>query len=279
MKRVLVPVDFSEASMNALNFGVELANLLKADLRVMHVITGKNYAPSFATHNTEMRIDGLVDTWMLKIKEDYQPLYKVHNGVFDFKIREGNVTREITNQAKYDDTSLIVLGSHGISGFEDRWIGSNAYRVVSNATCPVMLVRKDVEWKPFKRIVLPLEIKKESRLKVPVVTGVAKLFGAKLYLVGLKETNLKSMINSIRSVIRQVDRFIKSNTQLETEIFILSGGNLPRKLIEYGESVQADLVTIQIHHETNLFNDLVKPFANDLINIATIPVLVVPTKY
>ncbi len=276
MKRVLVPVDFSEASIKAFSFGIELANLLKADLRFMHVVTGKHYAPVFED-SSDMKLSGQAYDWMEKLKQENERKYKVPGGKFDYKIREGNVTKEITNQAKYDDSSIIVLGSHGISGFEDKWIGSNAYRLVISAPCPVLLIRKSFEQKAFKKIVMPVDIKKSSRLKVPVIAGVAKLFQAKVYVVGLKETNFSSILNSIRVIIHQVEHYLKDFVGVETESAILTGKNLPRKLLEYSASIDADLIAIQINHDSNPFSDLIKPFANEIINYADRPVLVVPT--
>lgn len=279
MKRVLVPIDFSEASIAALDYGIEISNLLKSDLRIMHVHTGKNYSPKFDINNSaELRIDGQVEHWMDKLKEECAMRYKVSGGKCDYKIREGNITKEISNQAKYDDTSLIVLGAHGISGFEDKWIGSNAYRLVSNAPCPVLLVRKGMKWKNINRIVMPIDIKKQSRLKVPVVAGVAKLFNAKIYIVGLRDTHFSSILVSINAAIKQVQHYIEDKAKLKTESEIITGGNLPTKLMEYSDSVDADLVAVQVHHDSNPFSDLFRPFANDVINNATKPVLVVPTR-
>lgn len=277
MKRVLVPIDFSEASMNALEYGLHIANMLSADLRVMHIITGKNYAPSFESGSADMLIRGRVDEWMEKVRADVMPRYSVFEGTFDIKIREGHVTREITNQAKYDDTSLIVLGSHGISGFEDKWIGSNAYRLVSNASCPVLLVRKNMPWSPFKNIVMPIDIKKESRLKVPVVAGVAKLFGAKVHVVGLKQSSFMFVNQRVRSAIRQVQDYLEIKAGIATEYAILQGSNPAQKLLDFAATANADLVAVQIHHENNPFSDLIRPFVNDVINYADRPVLVVPT--
>lgn len=279
MKRVLVPVDFSEASLKALEFGVEMANRLKANLRIIHVVTGKHYAPFFdPEHNAELRIDGVAENWMEKLMSDFTPKYAVQGGVLDYKVREGNVTREISNQAKYDDSSLIVVGSHGISGFEDKWIGSNAYRLVSNAPCPVMLVRKDMVWKEFNTIVMPVTIKKDSRLKVPIVAGVAKLFGAKIYIVGLKQSSLKYLLISIKSAIRQVQNYIENNAGLETESTILSGKDKPRLLLDYAKSVNADLIAINVNNDANPLSEIFRPFANDVINYSELPLLVIPTR-
>lgn len=278
MKRVLVPIDFSEASLKALEFGVEMANRLNANLRILHVVNGKNYAPFFdQANNAELLVDGQADTWMKKLMSDFTPRYVVANGQFDFKIREGNVTREICNQAKYDDTSLIVVGSHGISGFEDKWIGSNAYRLVSNSPCPVMLVRKNMVWKEFKSIVMSITIKKETRTKIPVVAGVAKLFGAKVYIAGFKQSSLKYLLVSIRAAIRQAQTYMEEKAGLETESTIISGSNMPQLLLDYAKSVNGDLIAINVHSDSNPLGEIFRPFANDVINYSELPLLVVPS--
>jgi nucleotide-binding universal stress UspA family protein len=278
MKRVLVPIDFSEASMSALEFGLQLANLLKANLRVMHVNTGKHYAPLFEQDNVELRIMDQADGWLEKIREDIAPRYKVLNGNFDVKLREGNVTKEIANQAKYDDSSLIVVGAHGISGFEDKWVGSNAYRLVSNAPCPVLLVRKGMKWADLKHIVMPIDLKKESRYKVPAVAGIATLFGAKITVAGLKHSNQLFILNRTKAAMRQVEKYITETTGLPVDDVVLSGKNLPQLLLDHAKNVQADLIAVGVHHDSNLFADLIRPFVNDVINYAECPVLVVPSQ-
>lgn len=278
MKRVLVPIDFSEASMSALEFGLELANLMSANLRVMHVDTGKHYAPLFEQDNVELRIMGQADEWLERIRAEIAPRYKVVNGNLDVKLRQGNVTREITNQAKYDDSSIIVLGSHGISGFEDKWVGSNAYRLVSNAPCPVLLVRKGMQWSSLKSIVMTIDLKHESRLKVPAVVGLGTLFNSKITIVGLKHSSQLFFTNRIKSVIRQVQRFIEESTTMKSDYAILSGNGLPQKLLDYANSINANLIAVGVHHDSNPFSELIRPFVNDVINYAECPVIVIPTQ-
>ena len=65
-------------------------------------------------------------------------------GEFNYKIRKGKVHVEIANQAKYSDAMLVIAGTHGVTGFEEFWIGSNAYRIVTYAPCPVITVRTNL---------------------------------------------------------------------------------------------------------------------------------------
>ncbi len=279
MKRVLIPVDFSIASVNALIYGIEMANHLKANVRVMHVNTGAHYAPSFAKERVEMQLIGQAQVWMEELMKEYSASYKVEGGNFDYKIREGNVVNEITNQAKYDDSSLIVVGSHGASGFESRIIGSNAYRLVSNSPCPVIVINKNMEWTGgIKSIVVPIDYSKSSRRKIPIVTGIAKLFNAKVYLVGLKESNILYILNKIGLFNKQVEGFIRKNAGVEVETTIISGKNLVEQLVDFSVQVDADLVTMHINHSPNPFIKLFKPFSNELINSSVKPVLAIPTK-
>lgn len=279
MKRVLIPIDFSKDSINALEYGIEIANYLSANVRIMHVKTGIDYVPAFAKDQAACRLNDQVEGWMDEIKNDHLSNYKVAGGKLDYKLREGNVVHEISNQAKYDDTSLIVVGSHGVSGFQDKWIGSNAFRLAAHSPCPLIVVGKGMKWdRGIRRIVVPIDYTKASRQKIPVLAGVAKHFHARVDLVGLKQSNLQFLIKRIGLFNRQVEKFLRDKAGVEVSSTIFSGKNLVQQMIDYSERVDADLVTIHIHHTLNPFSNLFRPFANELINRSTKPVFVIPTK-
>ncbi|TLX77463.1 universal stress protein [Labilibacter sediminis] len=277
MKRILVPIDFSENSLNALGYGVQIANKLNADLRVVHV-KNKKKQYRYVQKDVEAMLHDDVEDWMKEISENFKSKYYVPNGVFDYKIREGNVFKEISNQAKYDDSALIVIGTHGASGFEDKWIGSNAYRLVCSAPVSVLTVRPERKWRGIGKIVLPISVDKSSRQKVPTVVGVANLFNAKIVVLGVKEKGFGLKESRVRAFVKQTVRFIENNTDLEVESKIISGGSKAKLVMKFIEEEDADLVATKIHHSSNPFEGLVKPFANELINESSCPVLAVPTK-
>jgi len=278
MKRILIPVDFSKDSVNAVKYGISMANKLEADVRLIHVKTGDNYAPEFAGNEMMFRINDQLEIWMKELLDAVKSTYYVNRGKIDWKIRKGNVVNEITNQAKYDDTSLIVVASHGISGFQDKLIGSNAYRLVANSPCPVIVVRHGVEYEAdISRIVVPVDFEKECSKKVPVVAGLANVYKAKINLVGLRDSSFSHVLVRIKTQMNLIERFISNHADLEIEKSVLSGRNLSRQLREYAEEIDADLIAIRIHHSTNPFSNIFRPFANDMVNYSSIPVLVIPT--
>ncbi len=279
MKRILIPVDFSKDSVNAVKYGINMANKLLSDVRLIHVKTGDNYAPEFARNEVMLRINNQLEEWMTELLDSVKSGYYVNKGKIDWRIRKGNVVHEISNQAKYDDTSLIVVASHGASGFQDEFIGSNAYRLVANAPCPVIVVRYGVRYDAeISKIVVPVDFEKECSKKVPVVAGLASVYKAKIDLVGLRDSSFSHVLIRIKSQMNLIERFIKGHADLEVGKKVLSGRNLSRQLREYAKEIDADLIAIRIHHSTNPFANIFRPFANDMVNHSSIPVLVIPTK-
>ncbi|MCW3787999.1 universal stress protein [Plebeiibacterium sediminum] len=277
MTKILVPIDFSENSLNALEFGIQIANKLNAELKILHVKT-KKIAYRYSKTESELILSDNVAEWLHEIVEKNKEKYTVPGGRFDYKVREGNIIKEVTNQAKYDDTTLIVIGTHGASGFEDKWIGSNAYRLVHSATVPVLTIRPERKWRSINNIVLPISINRSSRQKVPAVVGLAKLFNAKIYVVGIKEPGYSLLRSRVSGFVKQTVRFINKNTELRVESIVLSGKSKAELLLEYIDKVDADVIATNILQTANPFENLIKPFANQLINESRCPVLAVPTK-
>ena len=131
MKQIIVAIDFSKTSINALAFGIHLANKAKADVQMVWVDN---------TTSDEVVFEGAHEDRNEKVAmlKELQDKYakNLKNGKLDYKTRKGKVYIEIAQQAKSVNADLIIAGTHGISGFEEFWIGSNAYRIVTNAPCP-----------------------------------------------------------------------------------------------------------------------------------------------
>ncbi|MFO8002223.1 MAG: universal stress protein [Marinilabilia sp.] len=278
MKRVLVPVDFSENSVFAIKVGIELANQMKASLRLIHVQTGQKYAPEFLGDNPEVRIFGKAKTWIEHLIDKNSGEYKVFRGEFDYKLREGNVVREITNQARYDDVSLIVVGTHGISGVQDRWLGSNAYRLVSHAPCPVLTVRKEMKWEPPHKILLPLDHNSMTRKIVPAVTGFARLMQAEVDIVALQKKSKWFIPGRSEIYARQAERYIRNNAQLKTQYISFNWGGHAKKILSLAHELSVTVLAIHLNRSINPFEGFFRPFANELLNDSDIPVLVVPIR-
>ncbi|MDR2927722.1 MAG: universal stress protein [Cytophagaceae bacterium] len=278
MKRILVPVDFSEDSVHAIDIAVDIANQLQANLRLMHVRTNRRYYPEFAQNNPDLLLADLDTKYLESLLARASKKYSVPNREIDFKIREGNVVKEITNQAYYEDSTLIVVGTHGVSGFEDRWVGSNAYRLVAHAPCPVLTVRKEMVLPEEKKILLPIDHSRITRRIVPMAAGFAQIMGAKIILAGINDHARWHLPGKMNIIIRQVERFLRKESTVAFESIILEGEKDTSSLLEYAHETNTTFIAIPVRKSANPFESFFNPQANELLNISDIPVLVVPEK-
>jgi hypothetical protein len=115
------------------------------------------------------------------------------NFTISYTIKEGQIFKEVADLAdKYDD-ALTVLSTHGASGFEELFIGGNAYKITSHSRNPVITVRRSKISSNIDNIVLPLDITFQTREKVPYTVELAKYLIQKFTCLLIRLSNLKSI--------------------------------------------------------------------------------------
>ena len=159
MKQIIVAIDFSKTSMNALAYGIHIGNKAKADVQMVWVDNTTSEEVVFEGFAHEERNEKVA--LLKELQEKYSKSLK--GGKLDFKTRKGKVYIEIAQQAKSTNADLIIAGTHGVSGFEEFWIGSNAYRIVTNAPCPLITLRHDFKVGDIHKIVIPIDSSQETR--------------------------------------------------------------------------------------------------------------------
>ncbi|WP_372752024.1 universal stress protein [Labilibaculum sp.] len=277
MKRILVPVDFSGDSLKALSFGIFLANKLGCHLRMIHVQKSEKFQIPFHFEELKNEIIHTVQEYFEKLIELHSSDYYVKNGVFDFKIRTGSVYREIVNQAKYGDAYMIVMGAYGASGFEEFFIGSNAFKVVNNASCPVITVQNELSQKQLKTIVMPIDASAETRKKIPFVAEIANKCNAKVHILGVHESADANVIGKIEHYMKQAeDFFIEGNISCVKSL--RKGENNTLSSLEYAREVEANLIAVMTQQAESPISMFFGSYAQQMVNSSEIPILCVPNK-
>jgi nucleotide-binding universal stress UspA family protein len=135
IRRVLCPIDFSEFSRHALHHAIAVARWYNSSLTVLHVVANLPTMDVPGVPLTAIERDGVMAE-MRYFAGEIPPQISA-----SFIVRESSdVRREILAEARSLMTDLIVIGSHGRSGFERLLLGSVTERVVRKSACPVMVV-------------------------------------------------------------------------------------------------------------------------------------------
>ena len=184
------------------------ANALGCDIRMIHVKRrNADYDPAINYSDYD---EVLKSTVVSKFKQIIAHFNGKLKGQIDYCVRDGRVFTEVCNQAKYGDALMIISGTNGVSGFRERWEGSNAFRIVSHAICPVITVKYSFVPQNLRRIVVPIDNSERTRLKVPFVANIAKSFNAEMILVDIRHDSKiateQKMAGAMKAVTVYLDR-------------------------------------------------------------------------
>jgi len=140
--KILVPTDFSESAKYALPFAIDLAEKYGAEIHILHVVEPIAVPVDFAwgTYSypdIEKQLSGYVEKTLEDIIREQIPASLTVTS----SIVHGKSWREIITLARKGEMDLIVMATHGLSGFSHALYGSTAEKVVRKAPCPVLTVR------------------------------------------------------------------------------------------------------------------------------------------
>lgn len=271
MKNMIVPIDFSELSLKGLELAVLMTKETKAKIELVHVLKNTENMP-FGQERMKMEQINQAFESLLKRTNKQHP--NVETG---YTIKEGKVQDKITEVASSKENAVIVTSTHGASGWEELFTGSNAYKIVAAAERPVFTVRGENIPDRIQKIVLPLDTTFETREKTPFTAQVAGMFNAEVHVVGVSKTEIDEVKEKLEDYKTQAVNYL-SDHNIKTITDDLTGDNLTDITIEYAKKVNADLISIMTEQEKDIKNILLGSYAHQMINKSPVPVLLYPTK-
>ena len=241
MKSVIVGTDFSKGSYVALEIAVDIANQLKTGIKLLWVKQEKKLLSSDQMELTAH----LAEEKLAQLCEKHQPSMK--HGTIGWSILSGKVADCIAEEARSEDAPMIVIGTNGASGFEKYWMGSTAVRIVQEAPCPTLTIREGYNFhKKLDRIVVPIRVNANSRQKVGPAAQMARIFGSKVYILGLLETAEDAM--TLRTYLKQVEEYF-AKEGIEYNSCGRKYENYSKTVLDYAANIDADLVVINTEQD------------------------------
>jgi len=269
MKTILVAIDFSKNAEHALEYALVYAEKLEAAIYLIWVDNTISEESVLDTIKGDIRLEK--KEYLKKLNSKYKN--RILGGKFEIILRKGRVYQEVAKVAKQIEADMIFAGTHGVSGYEQHWIGSNTYRIVTQAPCPVFTIRSGYEFgTSVKKILLPLDSSLETKEKLPFVANLALKYNTKVYLLKVYNTPL--------SIIRKkIDEFgndaVKCLDGKKVDYIIdsIEAKNVAASIIEYSNKNEIDLIAIMTDQGTTTANKFLGSYSKQLINNSIIPVV------
>jgi len=259
-KKILVPHDFTKVGDVAVDHALLMGKTIGADVVVIHIIENKKQI-------AEAR---------LKLEALKERIRVEKNASIETVCRIGNIFEDIDKAATEMEASLIIMGTHGLRGMQFL-TGGRALKIVTESSVPFIIVQeRTIRAHGYHRLVVPLDLHKETKQKLSLVADVARYFGSKVYLVSPGETDefLKNQLD--RNIMFAKDYLEGKNIPYEVEITETKSDGFVKSLLKYSAAVEADLICIMNFYDNSIMSIFNQSYEQQVItNEAQIPVLCV----
>lgn len=265
MEKILVPCDFSKHADDAFRFALDMATECQATVYLLHVIElpimydSVLMPPLYFEENMIKILAENAEKEFVKITKKYK---KEHVKVVT-KVEFGVITKSIIDFVGDQGINLIVMGSQGVSGLKEHFIGSNAERIVRNSKVPVLVIKNYFKG-PIKNIVFPNTLETENQEDLILkVKALQNIFKAKLHIVWINTpTNFTSDSTSYERLNAFAKRFILTNftTSIYNDYFEEDG------ILKFTKSIDGDLIAMGTHGRKGISHLFSGSLTEDVVN-------------
>jgi nucleotide-binding universal stress UspA family protein len=293
--RILCPIDLSPASLRALEHALALARWYRATLVAFHVFSPQplpmatefgGYVPAPPPRDEQEIIE--------EVRRFAPPV--AGSIPFEIVVREGNPVNEIVGQVEEMPADLLVLGTHGRSGFERLFLGSVTEKVVRKVACPTLTVpphdKVPAEPVSFKKILCPVDFSPTSTRALEYAVSLAKESDARLMVLHVLESYVDAVKLSEVSQFtlpefeqhRRTDAADRLRAMIPanarewcTPEELVITGKPHREIVRVAADTDADLIVMGVHGRGAVDLMVFGSATNEVLRAASCPVLTLRT--
>jgi nucleotide-binding universal stress UspA family protein len=207
---IVCPTDFSECSLNAIEYAARLGEMYNATLYLFHVPNPEDYQKLgiYEQHSGDQfnfiqkKLDSLVQTVIIE---------SIPKGLLSCsaEIREGKTVTGILDFAAEKKADLIVIGTEGVNDFKKNYIGTRTSKVVDKAEIDILVVPRKVNFKAPRKFVYATDYLEEDKIAIQKVVSMAKFYDSEIDVVHVSN-KMKSIDKSLHmTMVQELKPFLK----------------------------------------------------------------------
>lgn len=270
MKKILVPTDFSKEAENALKVAAQLAKRHECEIYLLHMLEIPfQEVDALSTHSAlpeAMFFMKLAHQRFEKVMaSDYLEGITVHETV-----KANNNFSSVIETCHEHGVDMIVMGSHGASGFKEMFIGSNAEKVVRTSDIPVLVIKNEHANFNVDNFVFASDFKNDNRETYKQAIDFAKTFNAKIHLLMV---NTPNNFNNTTNSKERIHEFIKDFPFENYTLNVYNDDSVEKGILNFSREIDADLIGISTHGRQGIAHFFNGSICEDLVNHAKRPVI------
>lgn len=290
-KNILIPIDFSPSSRNAVDYGLFLAEKFCAKVTLVHAVVlfkedvnEGEHLKTFERAVTEREKERAIQL-QSRCTESAQRGVNVQSQLLR-GVSAPDVILDFLEDNHYD---LVVMGTHGRTGMKKWLFGSVAEKIVRHAPCPVLTLRKDWSRQVIKHVLVPVDFSEFSKKAIGKGLDIAMEYGAKISFIHSVEQEAHpafyaTQLESIFQTNPQLKEKIRENLIHFTEVpsedahYSVVEGKAHKAIAQYAKAQNVDLVVMATRGMGALDHLLLGSNAERVIRSSAAPVLTVGRK-
>ncbi len=268
MKKILVPIDFSQPSRDALTVAHQLAKKLDATLVLAHVLEiplpNVDVSPTLPTDYVSQAKAGAEAQMKVLTKRQ-----RVTDVAVEYHVLSGSPYRSIIRDMLKESAELVVMGSKGASGDQEVLIGSNAERMVRLAHCPVLVVKEKFRVDRVKHIVFATSLREYDDAVIAELKTLQQTFGARLHLL---RVNTPSGFLEDPYAKQRLREFAETHDLENYTVHTYSDQEEEEGIIHFAQEIGAHLIALTTRGRRGLRHLFSGSIAEDVANHTQLPV-------
>jgi nucleotide-binding universal stress UspA family protein len=292
LDEILVPVDFSARSRQAVQVSVRLAEEFEAGLHLLYVSEPPSLLPGADLADSSRHSDQATRKGQLALQDLAKREIPSSIGA-TLSVRRGKASYAIVTTAAKLVIDLIVISTHGHSGGRRLLLGSTAEQVIRHGPCPVLvlrrrrlgrLIRGQGLMKEIRRVLVPVDFSDASRQALRYAAAFARRMDARLILLHvIAPTSLPGRLGSERAKLELLQRAKAGLEDLAKEVagpgLVTStrvvAGRVFERIVRMAGEVEPDIIIIGTHGAGGVKRLLIGSTAENVVRHAPCPVLIV----
>jgi len=269
MKNILVPVDFSECAENALYMAASVAQKVNAELHLVHTL---NMGDSLLLDAEDDALKAAPFIMAMEKKfESYIDKPYLSDIKVSYSVRQTSVHQEIDEIIKEVNADLIVMGSHGTSGLQEFFIGSNTQKVVRNSKVPVMVIKEKMEGFQIDKAVFACDFADENLDSYKSAKSFFESLEIEMKLLFVNTPDNFTSTSKIKDKIAGFFQLLGEENHPAVEIY--NEYNVEDGITAYCRLEKTNFIGIPTHGRKGLAHIFTGSIGEDIVNHSTYPVV------
>jgi nucleotide-binding universal stress UspA family protein len=274
MEYILVPTDFSQNALNALEYAIDVAKLFKAKIMVLHTYEvpfgGASYLKNIDYKLREIAEEQIVQLHKTIIDKGLNDIVSI-----EFDNLKTDLVSGIRDMVEVNDIGLVIMGTAGASGLKEIFLGSNTSNVIKHISCPLIAVPKNASFKKIENIIFATDFDMNCEdNNIPLIIDLTKRLNARLTMV-----NIQTVATNFAKTRDNADKFFEecegALKDINYDYHYIIDEDITNGINKAYKNNNADLlVMIKKSHSLidHLFN---KSMTNAVVSDAKLPLLTI----